>query len=115
MRIAFYQSRVSRQEREMENDFSRSNKTKLSYEFLGTRILADDDEGYDDGDACKEDGSMDEKDESENGFSFKLPPQFSSQPPFTEVGQRGNLKMCNHLDFQVRYFMLTWMLILCLL
>ena len=73
--------------------------------------FCDGDDEDDDGDcdACEEDGSVDEKDKSENGFSFELPPQFSSQAPFAQVGQRVNLKMFNHFDFQVRYFMLMLM------
>ena len=79
--------------------------------------FCDGDDEDDDGDcdACEEDGSVDDNDKSENGFSFELSPQFSSQAPFAQVGQRGHLKMFNHLDFQVRYFMLMLMPMLMLM
>ena len=51
------------------------------------------DEDDDDDDACEKDGSMDEKNESENGFGFELSPHLDRWPLLTEVGQGGNLKI----------------------
>ena len=50
-------------------------------------------EDDDDDDACEKDGSMDEKNESENGFGFELSPHLDRWPLLTEVGQGGNLKI----------------------